>query len=385
MCFSCNDELPPMFDIALPENGISDSWEPVGVQKKVRSSARLVPRPWCIMKNIRSISACIHQNAAIDSNNDLWTWGAKAMAQLEDGSFTNDAPQNIQRVPQKIMNHALMVSCGGWHTMCVTEDCTLWAWGENEFGQLGLGDFDKRSQPVCVMEEVKLACAGEYQSFVIKKDHTLWGWGLNDSGTLLDADRYCHTPKLLLDSVVHVSCGSHIIVAVRQDGTLWAWGHNIYGTIFTEPMYRRCKPVCLMKNIAEASCFPSDNNVFGLAIAKNSDLYCFGGEKFGSKINMSIRKQGEKNPIKLAQNISHAYAGNDVVFLQDKWNRLFAFGRNELGQCGTGKSTAGIKIPTLIMTHAQQVASGYFHAMCLQTNGNLWIWGGDYGINIAQR
>ncbi len=379
MCFSFDNDIPPMFESIPCEISLNNSLESKIVGKNIKHSNCLTPRPYCIMKGVRAISACIHRNAAIDHNNTLWVWGANSMAQI-DGVYSNDFPQNVQRIPQKFMEDVLAVSCGGWHTLCITEDKKLWSWGENEFGQLGLGDTERRDNPAFVMDKVEAICTNEYQSFAIRDDHTLWGWGWNESKTLLENAEYCCTPKLLMDHVDRVSCSSRVVAALRQDGALWIWGNNTYNVIFTKPRYHFYQPLLLMTGVMDISFPSSENSEFGLVTAKNGDLYCLGDLTFHSQKTARLLKEQGNTPLKLMNNVSSAYAGNNFIFVKDNGGRLFALGRNELGQCGTGKSTGVIKKPALIMTNIWQAAAGHAHGMALQTNGKLWIWGGDYGL-----
>lgn len=382
MCFSCDNTISPLFSPAPPENPADNSWIPAGTNKKARKPAFLTPRPYRILENICAVSACIHRNAAIDRDHILWCWGADSIA-YKCGAFSNDFPQNPQRTPQRVMEQVLSVCCGGWHTLCITHDKKLWAWGENEYGQLGLGDTKKRVTPTFVMDGVESVCANEYQSFAIREDHTLWGWGSNESGTLFDSFKTLCTPKLLMENVIRISCGSSTAAALRPDGTLWAWGRNANNIIFTKPRYHFYQPVLLMAGVTDMSFSASECSEYGLAIAENGDLYCLGDLTYQSQRTAILRKEQKNMPLKLINNISAAYAGNGFMLAKDAYGRLFALGRNELGQCGTGTSTGVIRKPALIMAHAKQAASGYFHGMGLQENGDLWIWGGDYGLNLA--
>ena len=93
----------------------------------------LIPKPYRILKNIRSISTHTHRNAAIDNNDTLWTWGAVSMGSYKrdnclidngvtkyyDNSviYTNDAPQDVSYVIVKIMDNVHTVSTGEWYYM----------------------------------------------------------------------------------------------------------------------------------------------------------------------------------------------------------------------------------------------------------------------------
>lgn len=346
-----------------------------------RTPGMLTPRAYRILKNIRSVSTCIHRNAAIDHNDCLWTWGARSMAKTENGAFSNDLPQDVVYVPQKRMNHVAAVSTGAWHTMCITKDSCLWGWGENECGQLGLGDFQSRPEPTFIMDHVAFVFANETQTFVIKTDQSLWGWGSNENGTLLDAPTYCYTPVCLMQSVQKMCAGPAVAMAICENKTLWAWGRNTHGTIFTKPPYQQYLPTMLMEGVRNIVIPTSEDNGHAFLITEAGDLFSIGiSDNCGAMTTWKLRKTIGQTPIKVLEKVKSVYAGNHFTYILLADDRLFAIGANGLGQCGTGTSTNDIKVPKLILSHTTCAAAGHYHGMGLQQNGDLWIWGGDYGL-----
>lgn len=69
------------------------------------------------------------------------------------------------------------VSIGYDHILAVKEDGTLWGWGKNDHGQLGVGDQKARYSPVKILDQVVSVYAGNGNSFAIREDDSLWGWG----------------------------------------------------------------------------------------------------------------------------------------------------------------------------------------------------------------
>lgn len=105
MYFEYNESTMPIFDITFDEKGKASTYKPAGLYVRPSKSAgaqSYMPIPYRVMQNVSSISVCIHQNAAIDFNNTLWTWGARFMAQIEGGAYSNDVPQDVEFRPKGI-------------------------------------------------------------------------------------------------------------------------------------------------------------------------------------------------------------------------------------------------------------------------------------------
>ncbi|MCX6924292.1 MAG: immunoglobulin domain-containing protein, partial [Verrucomicrobia bacterium] len=128
------------------------------------------------------------------------------------------------------------VSARGSHTVAVKADGTLWAWGYNNYGQLGDGTTDSKSSPVQVGTDTKwqVVAAGYYHTVAVKTDGTLWAWGYNNSGQLGDGTRASKSSPVQVGTDTNwqvVAAGDYYTVAVKTDGTLWAWVYNWFGQL----------------------------------------------------------------------------------------------------------------------------------------------------------
>lgn len=128
------------------------------------------------------------------------------------------------------------MSARGLHVNAIKTDGTLWAWGRNNFGQLGLNDAVDHSAPaqVGVSTDWCSTETAESHSMAIKTDGTLWTWGDNTYGELGNNDVACtSSPVQEVTSSTDwckVGAGWYHSNAIKTDGTLWHWGRGCPGT-----------------------------------------------------------------------------------------------------------------------------------------------------------
>jgi len=130
------------------------------------------------------------------------------------------------------------VSAGDVHTVAIKAGGVLWAWGANQYGQLGDGTTIARSSPIEIMDDVISISAGGDHTLALKSDSSLWAWGLNMFGQLGDGtggsfswDDFSLTPTRIMDDVSVISAGGDFSMAIKTDDSLWAWGDNRYGEL----------------------------------------------------------------------------------------------------------------------------------------------------------
>jgi hypothetical protein len=343
-----------------------------------KQSGILDPKPYRILRGVKAIRARVHQNAAIATDGDtLFAWGAMHRFDRSD-----DARQDVRYTPEAVIDGVLSASVGAWHYMCITKDNRLWGWGENQNGQLGLGDYDDRPEPALVATDVKAVFTGDCCTYIVRSDDSLWRCGLVHNSLLRSDTPGIKTFARYFADVESMSVGNNVAVYVKKNGELWGSGINMCGVLFTEPEGGSFfdTPIPLASGVKNASL----SNMFGtyaLIVSQSNELYGVGVDTPGFPVTQSQWKKHAPMPIKLMGNISQAYAGHYFSFAKTLDSRLFSFGRNDLGQCGTGRSTGSIMKPRFLMNGAAEATAAHHHGMALQSTGDTWIWGGDYGVS----
>ena len=128
------------------------------------------------------------------------------------------------------------VSAGGYYALARRAG-SVWAWGANDSGQLGNGSTVADSAtPVIVDRRTQNATqlvAGYTHAFAVDPDGSLWAWGANNNGELGlgTAGPAVRTPQKVpgLTGVTQLAAAAEISMALRSDGTLLVWGYEGFG------------------------------------------------------------------------------------------------------------------------------------------------------------
>lgn len=197
-----------------------------------------------------SIGTCTNSSFAIKTNGTLWSWGANYQGQLGLGTSGSASYRSSPVQVGALTNWSfIQKSCGGFHTAAVKTDGTLWTWGNNNVGQLGLGNTTYYSSPKQVGTGTNWSktAVGGLTSHFIKTDGTLWAVGNGSLGRLgLGGSASYSSPKQVgaLSNWSSVFSGGRAhSLAIKTDKTLWAWGRNNRGQIGDGTTTDRYSPV----------------------------------------------------------------------------------------------------------------------------------------------
>lgn len=130
------------------------------------------------------IASGVYTHYAIKKNGTLWAWGSNDNSEYGNNTTTG----SILPVQVGSDNNWKMISKGSNHTLAIKTDGTLWAWGWNDFGQLGIGYTSsiRQGTPIQVGYDTDWdnVSAGMLFSVALKEDGTIWTWGQNYNGVL---------------------------------------------------------------------------------------------------------------------------------------------------------------------------------------------------------
>jgi uncharacterized repeat protein (TIGR02543 family) len=208
--------------------------------------------------NWASVSAGGLHTVALRTDGSLWAWGFNSWSQLGDSTRTDRiTPTLIEGVRGAGNWNWMSVSAGSFHTQAIGTDRTLWAWGENMSGQLGDSTTapqtnrptPTRPRQIGTATNWASVSAGETHTVAIRTDGSLWAWGNNESGQLGNGTTtYRNTPVRIGTATnwVSVSAGFNHTAALRTDGSLWTWGGNRSGQLGDGTTTQRNSPTQIL-------------------------------------------------------------------------------------------------------------------------------------------
>ncbi|KAJ2996832.1 Regulator of chromosome condensation [Globomyces sp. JEL0801] len=214
---------------------------------ETQPTPKLIPE----LKNIVQIGAGTNHLVALAKDGKIFTWGIGEQGQLGRKVVARHAfeasliPRPVNFRPYRKTAKFPLVFCGGYHTILVHETNTIFTFGLNNYGQLGLGDLDEHDIPDMVegidgtSDVIKSVGGGEHFTTVLTEEGKVYVFGRNDSGQLglpsEEAKEHCSTAKLLsVPPIKSLSCGSAFTLAVTQTGDVYAWGYGEMGQLANE-------------------------------------------------------------------------------------------------------------------------------------------------------
>ena len=368
------------------------------------------------LTDVAAVAAGGAHLAAVKTDGSVWACGRNWNGGLGDGTTTD------RRTPVQVLGPGgagfltgvAAVAAGDLHTVARKSDGSVWAWGYNNDGELGDGTWDQRPTPVQVkgpegagfLTGVAAVAAGGYDTVALKTDNTVWAWGRNNRGQLGlgCVEGESTTPTRVkgggglgfLTDVKDVEAGQGFTVAVKSDGTVWAWGYDGDGQLgdgtatdsWTPVQVKGPGGVGFLTGVAAVA----TGGGYAVALKTDGTVWCWGangdGQLGDGTTNGSLTPVQVKGPggVGFLSGVAAVEAGsgsdgNHTLALKTD-GTVWAWGRNDCGQLGDGtgfsRSTpVQVKGPggTGFLSGVVAVAAGCAHSIALKGDGTVWGWG----------
>jgi len=279
-------------------------------------------------RNILEVAAGWHHSLALDSEGNIFAWGANGRGQLGSGTLGggSNVPVAVDMTGMLADRNIIQVAAGNNHSLALDSEGNIFAWGIGINGQLGDGAATDSGVPVVVDTSGVLAgrkiiqiSAGGSHSLALDSEGSIFAWGGNWDGQLGNGTNTTSNVPVIVDTsgvlagrnivqVVAATSGGNHSLALDDKGNIFAWGHNVNGQLGDGMVNAWGWP------------FPYSNTPVAVDMT---------GVLAGSSVTQIAASQ------------SHSLA------LDSKGN-VFSWGGNWSGQLGNG-TTTGSNIPLFVM------------------------------------
>ncbi|XP_073935089.1 probable E3 ubiquitin-protein ligase HERC4 isoform X4 [Castor canadensis] len=191
-------------------------------------------------QNIVAVSCGDAHTLALNDKGQVYAWGLDS-----DGQLGLLGSEECIRVPRNIKSlsdiQIVQVACGYYHSLALSKASEVFCWGQNKYGQLGLGiDCKKQTSPQLIKSLLGIpfmqVAAGGAHSFVLTLSGAIFGWGRNKFGQLgLNDENDRYVPNLLKSlrsqKIVYICCGEDHTAALTKEGGVFTFGAGGYGQL----------------------------------------------------------------------------------------------------------------------------------------------------------
>jgi alpha-tubulin suppressor-like RCC1 family protein len=298
------------------------------------------------------------------------------------GTMFGSTPTQRPNVPVSIdVSHSWSaVDVGYDHSCGLQADGSLWCWGSNVYGQLGIGSRIDSTAPLRVGNETTWTsvAAGLYFSCAVKMDHTLWCWGLDgyegNLGIGLSAGIFAQfTSPIQVGTAqdwANVVADNATTCALKTDRSLWCWGS--FTQFDSAPRPLRSTPTEVGGD--------TDWNTISLGgtfcgTKTDMSLWCAGPNSTGAVGDGTTTPRLIPTKVGSAQTWRSVAAGSWHTCAVAADESLWCWGSNSSGQLGDG-STVDELLPTRIGADTWIAASSGWQTTCgIKSEHSLWCWG----------
>jgi alpha-tubulin suppressor-like RCC1 family protein len=313
----------------------------------------------------------------LKADGTVWSWGVNTYGQLGNGEGSDSWAPEPEQVPA--MTSIRDVACGDNFTVVVKDDGTVWAWGDNDWGELGNGAVNPSAKPAQIdgLTGVAAVAATRRHALALRSDGAVWEWGGDPKGS---------RPKLVekLSDVVAVADGYGHSVALKSDGTVWVWGDHGAGDLGNGCYNNAPVPIrlCDLSDIAAVAA----GYQLTVAAKKDGTVWAVGYGAAGGLGDGAVRNESTK-PVMVSglTGVKAVAAGYMHVVALKGDGTVWSWGYNHDGQLGilsakffaTGgrPEVSPEPVRSGSLSGVVAVAAGYNHSVALTGHGTLWAWG----------
>lgn len=302
----------------------------------------------------------------------------KTFFTLENGYLytTNNSKKDATNLSnlELISSDVLSTSVGNNHAFKITNDKKLFSVGKNEFGELGLNNFDdfENWQEITDFKSVNKVVSENGVSFVIDSNNTLFAAGWNPHKLIDDESEKVNSFQKIAENVSDVDGSLMYISYIDKDKNLFIKGHPNFGFKSFKEFTKIAENVDAFSGGQYHLLYLSGDELFGIGANHQGQL----GKKVATFAPEKFLSNFSEIPVSLATGVKKISTGTYHSMYIDNEDNLFVAGNNGNGQLGIGSQELS-NMWTKTLSNVKTISSGAFHSFAIKNDNTLWIAGNN--------
>jgi alpha-tubulin suppressor-like RCC1 family protein len=310
--------------------------------------------------SIVTMSGGLNFALALRTDGSVWAWGDNGVGQLGIGSVVTPQTTPVQLTT---LSGVVAIAAGFTSAYAVKSDGTVWAWGANGSGELGNGTVTASNVPVQVsgITNAVFVTAGDRFAVALLADGTVVSWGRGNEGELGNNSNtpQQETPVAVsgITTARSISAGIRDGYAVLADGTVQAWGFNEHGELGDGTTVARIVPVAV-SGLTGVTAIAASGFEYALALHANGTVSGWGYDGDGELGNTSATDSHLPIALPLS-GIAAIAAGRQTGYALTSTGTMVDWGYNVDGELGNGTTTSsGTPAPVPGLSGVVGIAAG---------------------------
>ena len=338
---------------------------------------------------LADLSAGDVHTLGLSSDGVVYAWGSNGSGQLGNGSSANSSTPIMSQVPTGCTFAA--VSAGNHHSLALGSDGVPYSWGYNNEGQLGDGTRTNSSSPLAVSAPPGVSftalAAGGVHSLGLTADGVVYAWGSNGSGQLGDGTNITSSVPVVVQAppgvrFTAIAAGDYHSLGLGSDGVLYAWGYNNAGQLGVGSTTNSNIPVAVPAPPGTTYTEFAAGAGHTVALGSDGALYSWGSNGSGQLGDGTNTASSVPVAVSTPPGIAFVSvtAGDYHSAGSSAQGTLFTWGSNGSGQLGVGtnaNSNAPVEVEALSGTAVTAITAGNAHSAVVDANGVAHSWGSN--------
>ena len=310
------------------------------------------------ISNVKDIEAASYNTIALKNDGTVWSTGYNNYGQLGNGTTTDNYTFEPVKLNEnrEYLHNIVDITVGESTVYALAEDGSVWAWGYNNYGQLGIANTNNQLYPTKIktVSNIVQIEAGKAYLTMLAADGTVWGTGYNNYGQLginSTSTTYCPIQMLNADGttftgVKKIATGIESTVVLKEDGTVWSVGYNAFGQLGDGTTTRRTGLVQVKEDANNVITSIKDiyADAYSVYLLKEIDgeekWYVMGSNSNGQLFDETVQNSSYAKLIEIDKKIKSIAVNTSSAAMATSDGMIYTVGNNSNGQLGNATTVS---------------------------------------------